>query len=193
MLIFSKYALKNRKHVLQHVGMSKNRYMDTLYLQPLKENDMERTLILLKPAALQRGLVGEILKRFENKGFCLVGMKMMQLGEQILEEHYFHLNGKPYFPNIKKAMSASPVIACCIEGLEAVKTVRLMCGATNGREAQPGTIRGDFSISVEQNVIHASDTEENAAIEIKRFFSENELFPYYRANSQFYYAGCELN
>jgi nucleoside-diphosphate kinase len=152
---------------------------------------MERTLIILKPAALQRGIVGEILSRFEHKGLYFVGMKMMQLDDVILNVHYGHLKEKSFFGDVKAAMSVSPVIVVCLEGVEAVRVVRTMVGVTNGRNADPGTIRGDYSMSVEQNVIHASDSIETAQVEIKRFFKDEELFEARRSNRSFYYAKYE--
>lgn len=152
---------------------------------------MEKTLVLLKPSALQRGLVGEVTKRFEQKGLKLVGMKMMQLDDAILDEHYAHLKERPFFPRLKKAMMASPVIACCYEGIEAVEVVRALTGATNGRKAQPGTIRGDFSMSGQENIVHASDSVENAKIEIDRFFKPGEIFEYPHATLDFIYASDE--
>lgn len=152
---------------------------------------MERTLIILKPAALQRGIVGEILSRFEHKGLYFVGMKMMQLDDAILNVHYGHLKEKSFFGDVKAAMSVSPVIVVCLEAVEAVRVVRTMVGVTNGRNADPGTIRGDYSMSVEQNVIHASDSIETAQVEIKRFFKDEELFEARRSNRSFYYAKYE--
>lgn len=152
---------------------------------------MERTLVILKPAALQRELVGEILSRFERKGLYFVGMKMMQLNDALLNEHYGHLKEKSFFGDVKAAMSASPVIVLCLEGVEAVRVVRAMAGVTNGRNAEPGTIRGDYSMSVEQNVIHASDSIETAEVEIKRFFKDEELFDPKRVGGSFYYAKYE--
>ena len=152
---------------------------------------MERTLIILKPAALQRGIVGEILSRFEHKGLYFVGMKMMQLDDAILNVHYGHLKEKSFFGDVKAAMSVSPVIVVCLEGVEAVRVVRTMVGVTNGRNADPGTIRGDYSMSVEQYVIHASDSIETAQVEIKRFFKDEELFEARRSNRSFYYAKYE--
>lgn len=137
---------------------------------------MERTLVLLKPCTLQRGLVGEVLKRFEQKGLHMAGIKMMQLDDAILAEHYAHLVDRPFFPGLKASMMRTPVIALCYEGVNAVEVVRLLAGATNGRKALPGTIRGDFSMSGQQNIVHASDSLENAAIELKRFFKDEELF-----------------
>lgn len=152
---------------------------------------MERTLVILKPAALQRELVGEILSRFERKGLHFAGIKMMQLDDALLSEHYAHLKDKPFFGDVKSAMSISPVIVICLEGVEAVKVVRFMAGVTNGRNAEAGTIRGDYSMSVEQNVIHASDSIETAELEIKRFFKEEELFDPKRVGRSFYYAKYE--
>ncbi|MDE6006849.1 MAG: nucleoside-diphosphate kinase [Muribaculaceae bacterium] len=139
---------------------------------------MERTLILLKPSCVGRGLIGEVTSRLEKKGLVICGMKMIQLDEKILREHYSHLVEKPFFPVLVKGMMATPVIAMCLKGVDAVEVVRLMCGVTNGRKAAPGTIRGDFSMSGSQNIIHASDSPENAEIEIARFFKPEELFDY---------------
>lgn len=152
---------------------------------------MEKTLILIKPNAIQRGLTGDIITRFERKGLRLVGMKMMFMTDEIVNEHYAHLKERPFFPYLKASMQAAPIIACCLEGAEAVDTVRLMVGATNSRKALPGTIRGDFSMSGEQNVVHASDSVENAQIEINRFFKEGELFDYNSAVTAFEYGGEE--
>lgn len=139
---------------------------------------MERTLILLKPSAVQRRLIGEVVNRFERKGLHIVGMKMMQLTDAILNEHYAHLTDKPFFPDLCAAMKASPVVAMCVEGCEAVAVVRSITGATNGRKAEPGTIRGDYSMSGQENIVHASDSTENAEIEIRRFFKPEEIFEY---------------
>lgn len=139
---------------------------------------MERTLILLKPSAVQRRLIGNVITRFEQKGLRIVGMKMMQLTDEILSEHYAHLTDKPFFSDLTNAMKASPIIAICAEGCEAVAVVRNITGATNGRKATPGTIRGDFSMSGQENIVHASDSIENAEIEIKRFFKPEEIFEY---------------
>ena len=152
---------------------------------------MEKTLILIKPNAIQRGLTGDIITRFERKGLRFVGIKMMFMTDEIVNEHYAHLKERPFFPYLKASMQAAPIIACCLEGAEAVETVRLMVGATNSRKALPGTIRGDFSMSGELNVVHASDSVENAQIEINRFFKEGELFDYNSAVTAFEYGGEE--
>lgn len=139
---------------------------------------MERTLVLIKPDAIQRGLVGEVIKRFEQKGLKLIGMKMMTLDEAVLREHYAHIAGKPFYPGVERYMRSTPVVAMCIEGVECVDAVRLLCGITKARAADAGTIRGDLAMSVACNVVHASDTPENAAKEVKRFFKSDELFEY---------------
>ena len=152
---------------------------------------MEKTLILIKPNAIQRGLTGDIITRFERKGLKIAGMKMLFMNDELVREHYAHLVERPFFPYLKASMQAAPLIACCLEGAEAVETVRLMVGATNSRKALPGTIRGDFSMSGEQNVVHASDSVENVVIEINRFFAPGELFDYESAVTCFEYGGEE--
>lgn len=139
---------------------------------------MEKTLVILKPSSVQRNLIGEITSRFERKGLRLAGMKMMQLDEKILNEHYAHLKDKPFFQKVKDSMKSCPVIIQCWEGVDAAKVVRTIIGKTNGREAAAGTIRGDFSVSSQENVVHASDSPESAKVELKRFFNENEIFDY---------------
>jgi nucleoside-diphosphate kinase len=139
---------------------------------------MERTLVLLKPDALQRGLLGEIISRFERKGLKLVGMKMMQLDDALLDEHYSHLNHLPFFGDIKRFMMLTPVIATCWEGVDCIETVRRLCGVTKAHEAAPGTIRGDFGMSIQANLVHASDSLETAKNEVPRFFRDEELFDY---------------
>lgn len=139
---------------------------------------MERTLVILKPCTLQRGLIGEIVNRFEKKGLILAGMKMIWLSDAILSEHYAHLKEKPFFQRVKDSMRTSPVVVCCWEGVDVVNVVRTMTGVTNGRNALPGTIRGDYSMSMQANMIHASDSLETAEAEVKRFFDETELYRY---------------
>ncbi|MBB4035588.1 nucleoside-diphosphate kinase [Dysgonomonas hofstadii] len=154
---------------------------------------MERTLLILKPSAIQRRLIGEIIKRFEQKGLQLAGMKMMKLDDDILDIHYAHLKDKPFFAEIKNSMKSCPVIVQCWEGIDAAKVVRNMIGSTNGREALPGTIRGDFSMSVQENIVHASDSAESAISEIKRFFKEEELFEYSFSGQAYMYAKSETD
>jgi len=142
----------------------------------------EITLVLVKPGAIQRELIGEIITRFERKGIKIVGLKMVQMNETLMNEHYSFITLKPFFEDLKKSMMSTPVVAMALEGYDIVKRVRTLAGATNPREAFPGTIRGDYSISVRNNVIHASATSEEALIELQRFFSEEELFDYHRMN-----------
>jgi nucleoside-diphosphate kinase len=139
---------------------------------------MQKTLVILKPSAIQRGIAGEIISRFEKKGMQIVGMKMVELSDEILENHYAHLKNKPFFSRIKNSMQTSPVILMVVKGVGAVEVVRKMAGVTNGREALPGTIRGDYSVSVQENIVHASDSVETADIEIKRFFRSDEIYEY---------------
>ncbi|MDR0768576.1 MAG: nucleoside-diphosphate kinase [Dysgonamonadaceae bacterium] len=139
---------------------------------------MEKTLVILKPCAIQRALIGEVISRFEKKGLLLAGMKMIWLSDDILNEHYAHLKDNPIFQRIKNSMTACPVIVCCWKGRDAVRIVRAITGPTNGRDALPGTIRGDYSMSIQENIIHASDSPETAEIEVKRFFNADELFDY---------------
>jgi nucleoside-diphosphate kinase len=134
--------------------------------------------VLLKPDAVQRDLVGEILVRLERKGLKIVGLKMMWLSNELLDEHYRHLVGRPFFPEVKSFMQRTPVVACCLEGAEVVNTVRQLCGVTKAREAAPGTIRGELAMSVQANLVHCSDSLEAAEVEVPRFFKPEELFAY---------------
>lgn len=140
----------------------------------------EKTLIILKPDTVQRGLVGEIVTRFERKGLKIIGMKMIQLEDALLEAHYAHIKDKPFFGGIKNFMKASPVVVMALSGIEAVSATRLIVGPTKAYEAAAGTIRGDFSLSMQSNIVHASDSVENGITEVGRFFSAEELFDYKR-------------
>ena len=153
---------------------------------------MEKTLVIIKPGAIQRGLIGEVIHRFERKGLQLCGIKMMQLTDEILAEHYAHLVQRPFFKRIKDAMMATPVIVCCWKGLDAVHIVHEMAGKTNGREAAIGTIRGDFSVSVQENIVHTSDSVENAQTELARFFNDAEIFEFDQHSLNFLYANDEI-
>lgn len=139
---------------------------------------IERTVILIKPDAVQRGYIGEIIHRFERKGLQLLGIKMMQLDDRLLEAHYAHHADKDFFADLKSFMKSTPVIAMVWSGPQAIGVVRTMVGPTKGYEAPPGTIRGDFSIASALNMIHASDGPETAVEEVKRFFQADELFAY---------------
>lgn len=153
---------------------------------------MEQTFIILKPSTIARSLVGDVLTRFQRKGLLIAGIKMMRLDEAILREHYAHLVDRPFFPSLLESMMATPVIVAVLRGKDAVEVVRAMTGATNSRKAAPGTIRGDFGMSGQENIIHASDSPENAVIEIARFFRPEEIFDYSLSNLRAFYAPDEL-
>jgi nucleoside-diphosphate kinase len=153
---------------------------------------MERTLILIKPDAIQRGLIGRIITRFEQKGLKLVGVKFLKLSDALLNEHYSHLADKPFFGGIRRFMQLTPVIAICLEGLDCVETVRGLCGITKSREAAPGTIRGDWAMSIQANLVHASDSVETAEKEVPRFFETTELFEYSSSLTSTIYSEDEL-
>lgn len=140
---------------------------------------LERTFVMLKPDCVTRGLIGEVISRIEKKGLCIVAMKMIRLDEKKVDEHYAHLKDKGFYPELKRFVMASPVVAMVVEGVEAVSVMRDMCGPTNARKAPAGTIRGDFSNSVQKNVVHCSDSKETAEQEIKRFFKKEEVFESY--------------
>lgn len=153
---------------------------------------MERTLVIIKPCSLQRGLVGDILSRFEKKGLRIVALKMYRFTKEKCLEHYSHLASKPFYPIIESSMMAAPVVLVCLEGIDAVEVVRNMTGSTNGRKAVPGTLRGDFCMSHQENVVHASDSLETAEIELKRFFDEGDYFEYGTPLFPYLYAADEL-
>ncbi|KAG6936982.1 nucleoside diphosphate kinase, partial [Chelydra serpentina] len=138
-------------------------------------SNTERTFIAVKPDGVQRGLVGEIIKRFEQKGFRLVAMKFMHASENLLKQHYIDLKDRPFYPGLVKYMNSGPVVAMVWEGLNVVKTGRVMLGETNPADSKPGTIRGDFCIQVGRNIIHGSDSVESAQKEIKLWFQPPEL------------------
>lgn len=131
---------------------------------------MERTLVLLKPDAVQRGLVGEIVARFEKKGLKLAGMKLRRFDEALLKKHYAAHAGKPFFDGLVRFMGSGPVVAIALEGKNAITVTRHLMGKTNAAEAAPGTIRGDFGMSVSFNLVHGSDAAETAAKELALFF-----------------------
>jgi nucleoside-diphosphate kinase len=152
---------------------------------------LERTLVLLKPCTIERALVGEIVSRFEKKGLRIAGMKMMQLDDEILADHYSHLVGKSFFGILKESMMRTPVIAMCLEGIDAITVVRNITGSTNGRLTDVGTIRGDYCMSNQQNIVHASDSPDSAEIELKRFFVDSDYCEYTSPLNPFKYAPDE--
>lgn len=149
---------------------------------------MQRTLVIIKPDAINRGLAGMIIRRFEDKGLKIVGCKMEHLQDKELEEHYAHHVNKPFFPALRDFMKHSPSLILCLEGNGVVDAIRLMAGPTHGLQAAPGTIRGDYSMSIQQNIVHASETVEDAEKEVRRFFKEDELFDYPRIDMEMVYS-----
>lgn len=141
---------------------------------------MERTYLMVKPDGVQRNLVGEIIARFEKKGFKLVGLKMLRISRELAEKHYGEHVGKPFFVPLVEYIISSPVVAMVIEGKDAVSAAREMMGATNPLKAAPGTIRGSYGIDIGRNVIHGSDSPASAQREIALFFKEEELTEYSR-------------
>lgn len=139
---------------------------------------MQTTLILLKPDTVQRSLIGTVIARLEAKGLKINGLKMMQLDEAIINEHYDFLMDKPFFPKLREYMTSVPVVALAVSGENAVSVVRTVAGATNPQEANPGTIRGDFGLTIDANIMHASDSVETAEVELKRFFKGQDVFEY---------------
>ena len=148
---------------------------------------METTLIILKPDAVQRGLVGEITQRFERKGLTLVGMKMITVSRDLAERHYAEHKGKGFYDGLIQFVTSSPVVVMAWRGIDAVTVSRALIGATNGRKANPGTIRGDFGMSGGYNMIHGSDSPESAQRELALWFGAGELIDYTPSRNQWVY------
>lgn len=148
----------------------------TLWYAP---NDMaiERTYAMVKPDGVKRGLVGEVVSRLENRGFKIVGMKLMQISREVAETHYGEHKGKPFFDDLVSFITSSPVVAMVVEGENAIAEWRKMMGATNPKDAAPGTLRGDFASTIDENVVHGSDAPATAEREIGIFFEEQEMLP----------------
>ena len=137
---------------------------------------MERSLVFVKPDGVKRGLIGEVISRFEKKGFKIIGMKMIQFTKELADKHYEEHINKPFYPNLLKYILKGPVVVFVVEGKDCVQIIRKMMGATKPTDALPGTIRGDFANNITENIIHGSDSIERAKKEIKLFFKDNELF-----------------
>ena len=148
----------------------------------------EKSLIIVKPDAIQRNLAGEIIKRLEQKGLKIVGLKMMKLEDATIEEHYAHIKDKPFFPGIRDFMKATPVVVMAVEGINAISSIRLLVGPTKAWEGTAGTIRGDYSLSTQSNLVHASDSVEAGEAELKRFFKADEIYSYDRVDADYVYA-----
>jgi nucleoside-diphosphate kinase len=143
---------------------------------------MERTLIIVKPDGVQRGLTGDIIKRFEQRGLRIIGMKFMQVSRELAEKHYAVHQGKPFFEGLVKYIISSPVVVIALEGTNAIAAARKTIGATRPQEAEAGTIRGDFALEIGRNLVHGSDSVENGQIEVANFFSDSELVSWPRNN-----------
>lgn len=152
---------------------------------------IERTLVIIKPDGLQRNLLGEVISRFERKGLKITALKMMQLGDVLLDEHYAHHKDKPFFAGLKNFMKSAPCVAVVFEGYNAISAVRLIVGPTKGYEADAGSIRGDLCLSGASNIVHASDNSENAEKEVFRFFNNDELFEYKKIDYDYLYSETE--
>lgn len=142
---------------------------------------VERSLIIVKPDAVQRGLIGEVLRRLEQRGLRFVGLKLMWVDRELAERHYAEHRGKPFFEELLSFITSGPVVVGVVEGPRAIEVTRKTMGKTDPAQAEPGTIRGDLALSIAQNVIHGSDSPEKAAYEISLFFREDELVSYERA------------
>ncbi len=143
---------------------------------------VERTLILLKPDAVQRGLIGEIIGRIERRGLKIVGMKMMRVTPELAERHYGEHKGKPFYEPLVRFITSAPIVAMVVEGPQAISVMRAMMGKTDAKQADPGTIRGDYGLSNRHNLMHGSDSPESAEREIALFFNSEELFAYARSS-----------
>jgi nucleoside-diphosphate kinase len=154
----------------------------------MNKPNYEKSLIILKPDAVQRNLVGEIVSRFERKGLKIIGMKMTSIATATLDEHYAHIKDKPFYPGVRDFMKICPVVVMALEGINAVSAIRLIVGPTKAWEANAGTIRGDFSLSTQSNIVHASETVEAGITEVARFFKKEEIFEYKKIDTDFVYA-----
>lgn len=152
---------------------------------------MERSVVLVKPDGVQRALIGEIIDRFERKGLKLVGLKMISLEDALLDEWYAHHKDKPFFPGLKSYMKSYPVVAMLWEGCEVIATIRKMVGITKSRDAEPGTIRGDFGMSQQYNLIHASEDMQASEKEQALMFKGNEIFEWEKSDLEHVYIDSE--
>ena len=153
---------------------------------------LEKTFVMLKPDAVQRSLCGEIISRIERKGLKITAAKMFRFTPELCKVHYAHHASKPFFPRLAEFMCSGPVLAMVVEGKDAVNQVRNLCGATDCGKAAAGTIRGDLGLSVQSNLIHASDSKEAADAEIKRFFKSEEISSYKRAIEEYVHSKDEI-
>ena len=147
---------------------------------------VQKTFTMLKPGALQRRIVGDVISRIERKGLKIIALKLMSIPRQLAETHYEEHTEKPFFGDLVEYITSAPVVAMVVEGEEAISIVRLLCGATKVDQAMPGTIRGDYATQTQMNIIHASDSPESSAREIGLFFSEDEILQYEDGNARWF-------
>ncbi len=148
---------------------------------------MERTFVMIKPDGVVRGLIGEVISRLEKKGLKIVAMKLIKVSRELAEEHYAEHREKPFFKSLVEYITSAPAVAMVVEGEEAIRVVRNIIGATNPREANPGTIRGDLAMDIGRNVVHASDSPASAEREINLYFSQEEILSYSRVEEEWLY------
>ncbi len=152
---------------------------------------MRRTLVIVKPDGVNRCLIGEVISRFEKKGLKIIGLKLERLNVYSLKDHYVHLEKKPFYQELLNYMTSIPCVVMALEGKDAVQVVRKLVGSTNAREADIGTIRGDYAMSVQTNIVHASENDKMAEQEIKRFFKQEEIHEYDKMNFNWLYCTSE--
>jgi len=152
----------------------------------MAEGNVERTFVLVKPDGVRRGLVGEIVTRFERKGLKVAAAKMLRVTPELAQRHYAEHQGKPFYPALIQHITSGPVLALALEGRSAIAVVRLLTGATNPQTAAPGTVRGDLALGITPNLVHASDSAESAARELALYFSPEEYLAYSRVGEEYF-------
>ncbi len=152
----------------------------------MAEGNLERTLVVLKPDAVRRGLVGEIVSRLERKDLKILAMKMLQVVPELAQRHYAEHEGKPFYPALMQHITSGPVVAIALEGRSAIAVVRLLVGATNPQTAAPGTVRGDYALAITPNLVHASDSPDSAARELALYFEPEEMLAYSRVGEEYF-------
>jgi len=152
----------------------------------MAEGNVERTLVIVKPDGVRRGLAGEVLSRLERKGLKIVAAKMLRVTPELARKHYAEHQGKPFYPGLLDHITSSPVLALAVEGRSAVAVTRLLIGGTNPQQAAPGTIRGDLALGVTPNLVHASDSLASAARELALYFTANEYLTYARVGEEYF-------
>jgi len=165
---------------------ARKRYPPDRLGRPMAEGNVERTLVLLKPDGIRRGLVGEVVGRFERKGLKIVAAKMIRVTPELAQRHYAEHQGKPFYPALVQHITSGPILALALEGRSAIAVVRLLLGATNPQTAAPGTIRGDLALGITPNLVHASDGPESSARELALYFRPEEFLAYSRVGEEYF-------